>query len=34
MIERLNHQQHISHVEIQDLSLEDVYKDFVRGQKS
>lgn len=33
MIEKLNHQQSVSHVEVQDLSLEEVYKDFVRGQE-
>lgn len=34
MIEKLHHQPQVSHIEVEDLSLEDVYKDFVRGQES
>lgn len=34
MLEKLKHDRHVSHIEVQDLSLEDVYKDYVRGQEA
>ena len=34
MLEKLNHNQHVRHIEVQDLSLEEVYKDYVWGQEA
>ncbi len=33
MLEKLNHNRHVHHIDVQDLSLEEIYKDYVRGQE-
>ena len=32
-VEFVRTKNHISHLDVQDMSLDDVFKDFVRGQK-